>query len=301
MLVFFALLYPVVAVAQQAATPAESSHAEVLIRPYRTQDGQLHITCYDSTQIQEQRLVVTALLLEVSTSRYTAGAVDRPHLVGWLINGQKPTQELWVGVELQPGEGSGKVVLALPALLKHAPGPDREVSLFVKGTESKLRTYTESGRSNIIFAPVRVIRLEFDRKSGLKLKNRSGWSHESTNVLYWEAGSGVTTGLIANFQPRGAWDTWFTLAIALLGGVIFGMFFTHHLLLPFIPRKPVIILLAVVLLLLDFFLWFLCLLLQYELLLGFAGGTIGLVVGIFVSDKLLKTVRKVIQPVGTSS
>ena len=78
------------------------------------------------------------------------------------------------------------------------------------------------------------------------------------------------------------------------------MFLTNYVLLGFLPRSPILAF-AVALGVLDVILWRYRLLVEYELLLGLAGTAIGLVIGAFTSRKLLERIRRVTDPIGTSS
>ncbi len=218
---------------------SDSIYAEIVIRPQRDETGTLEITAYDYKS-EVKRLAITAISIEVIASpQEQSSEVDYSYFLGWYIDKKTPTKELWIGVELAPNSRTGTISFALPAMLRSPGGLTNDLILSINTKCAALPDYLDGTERSIVYAPVRRIEIDYEN-SGLTLETFAGCKKHGIGRLLWDSRSDKTDLVEAKFRWKGQYDDSIILFGTLLGGLLFGIFFSRHFLHPSLGNRLIL-------------------------------------------------------------
>lgn len=280
-------------------TNQQNTYAEVVIKPQH-QSGTLEITCHDVDSSQS-RLVMTAITIQVTTPSQKTGDGNTPYFLGWYIDNQRPTKELWVGVELPAGSKMATVSLTLPFLLKSVGQLKNDLLLSIRTDVSSLGEYFSASGNELVYAPIRSMTLDFSG-TRLHLVDSAGWQKEGIDRLVWRRGEKQSGGAVleAKFRLTGPFDEWIILIGGGFGGLMFGLFLANHVLLNWISSKRGWSLFGASFVIAALFMFYRGWIAQLEIALPVISFGFGIIIGSWLKPVQAAWVKSIADPTGAS-
>ena len=283
------------AAAEPAITQPALPRADVTLNPSLAKNGSLRVT-FRVLPAQQERLVLTSLVLTMSRQVTVTDVSSKPHLHGWYVS--VDPRALWVGVVIPAGKDVGYIDMNLPPILSRGSLSGDDYTLYISTSTGRLSSFVDGSGQKAVFAPIHCIALQHE--SDLTVTKAEGWEPRGVTGYVWSTeGPRAEANLRISFKSSGPIDAVIMKIVSVLGGFGNGTIITMLLLgalktlnvIKHSPRMRFLIGVGVGIAGLTVALEFLGLIGHRDLLIGILSGSVGIAVGPRISESIIGRIQ----------